>query len=378
MSEKPVFIPLCEPFMTGDEARAVQRCFDTNWVSTAGPDIDAFGKKFAVAVGRAHGVPVASGTAAIHLALEIFGVGPGDRVYVPSLTFIASVNPISYVGARPVFLDSENESYNLNPRKALEKLESDAKAGRLPKAVVIVHLYGHPADAVEFVRRCEELGVAVIEDATESLGARIGVRPVGTLGGISCFSFNGNKLITTGGGGMLVTDDEAFAKRALYLATQAKDDALNYHHEAVGYNYRLTNIQAAMGLAQLGHLAEFLAAKRRIAARYNEAFSKTFGLISDMELPGFTSAFWMYRLLIEEKAFGIGSRKLLARLNERGIGARPFWKPIHLMPMYEKCEATDLSGALWAWERGLNLPSSVGLSDADQGRVIEAVLEAAR
>lgn len=374
MTNSRPFIPLSVPHLTGDEAAAVARCFETNWVSSAGPDIDCFGERFADFVGAKRGVPLASGTAALHLALEVLGVGPGDRVYVPTLTFIASVNPIRYVGAEPVFLDSERQTYNLDPQKTLEKLERDAKAGKAPKAIILVHLYGHPAMAGKVISRCRELGVFVIEDATESLGARVGSQAVGTLGDIGFFSFNGNKLITTGSGGMLVTNRPEWADRATYLATQAKDDPIQFHHEAIGFNYRLSNIQAAMGLAQLGHIEEFLAAKRDISRRYDDAFQAVSGLTTAPEQPGYTSSNWLYRLLVEKSGPMAGAHELMERLRRENIQARPFWKPIHLMPMFKGADSTDLTQSLWLWERGLNLPCSVGLTPEEQGRVIETVL----
>ena len=364
------FIPLSIPHMTGDEARAVEECFETNWVSSAGPQIDAFAREFSTYVGVEHSVPLSSGTAAVHLALLVAGVKPGDSVMVSTLTFIAAVNPIAYCGARPIFVDSERRTFNMDPEKAVAKIEELAAEGALPRAIIIVHVYGHSADVAPIIEACRRHDIKVIEDATESLGTRYQGRMAGNSGDIGCYSFNGNKLMTTGGGGMLTTDEQAYADKATYYSTQAKDDPRFYDHHQIGFNYRLTNIQAAMGLAQLRHIEEFIDRKRAIAGRYAEALGDLPGLTLNPELEGCRNCFWLYCVLIEEAGFGMNSRELMKRLNAARIDARPFWKPIHTMPMYQGCDATDLSNSMWLWERGLNLPSSVGLTEAQQSRVI--------
>lgn len=371
------FIPLSIPHMTGDEAREVQQCFETNWVSSAGPQIDAFASEFASYLGVGHAVALSSGTAALHLALLVAGVKPGDSVMVSSLTFIASVNPIAYCGARPIFVDSERRTFNMDPEKAVAKIEELAARDALPRAIIVVHLYGHAAEIDPIVEACRRYDIAIIEDATEALGTRYNGRLTGTFGDIGCFSFNGNKMITTGGGGMLATARADFAEKALYYSTQAKDDPKNYDHHEIGYNYRLTNILAAVGVAQLRHLEEFIDRKREIARRYAEEIGSLPGLTPNPELESCRNCFWLYSILIEEADFGLHSRELMNRLNGARIDARPFWKPIHTMPMYTGCDATDLSNSMWLWERGLNLPSSVGLTDDQQSRVIDEVTSAA-
>jgi len=377
VSGKKRRIPLSIPQMTGDEWPRVKRCFEDNWVSTAGPDITEFGSAFARYLGAAHAVPLSSGTAALHLALRVLGVKPGDSVFVSSLTFIASVNPIAYCGAEPVFIDSERRTFNMDPEKAVRKLEGHIAKGRKPAALILVHLYGHAAEAAPILEACREHGVPVIEDATEALGTEYRGKKAGTIADVGCFSFNGNKLMTTGGGGMLVTGHEALASKAAYLSTQAKDDPKLYIHNDIGYNYRLTNIQAAMGLGQLAHIEEFLARKRVIAGKYRAAFDGVPGLTPTPELEWCRNCFWLNTLLVDESRFGMGSRELADRLEADGIECRPFWKPIHTMPMYSHCDAEGVEQASWIWERALNIPSSTGLSEEDQERVISAVLAAA-
>lgn len=376
-AEENEFIPLSIPHMTGDEAREVEKCFETNWVSSAGPQIDAFASEFSDYLGVEHSVPLVSGTAALHLALLVAGVKPGDSVMVSTLTFIAAVNPIAYCGARPIFVDSERQTFNMDAEKAVAKIEALAAAGQLPKAIIIVHLYGHCANVAPIIEACQRHEIMVIEDATESLGTRDQGRMTGTLGDIGCYSFNGNKLITTGGGGMLTTRHSQLAEKALYYSTQAKDDPKFYDHHEIGFNYRLTNIQAAMGLAQLRHVEEFVDRKRTIAERYAKALKDIVGLTLNPELDGCRNCFWLYCVLVEEQGFGMDSRELMKNLNAARIDARPFWKPIHTMPMYQGCDATDLSNSIWLWERGLNLPSSVGLTEKQQGRVISEIRSAA-
>ena len=374
--EEVEFIPLSVPHMTGEEAAAVSRCFEANWVSSAGPEIEAFADEFAGYLGVDHAVPLTSGTAALHLALLVAGVRPGDRVLVSTLTFIASVNPIAYCGAHPIFVDSERRTFNMDPEKAVAKIEELASRNELPKAIIIVHLYGHAAQTDPIIEACRRYGIAVIEDATEALGTRTNERMVGTAGDIACYSFNGNKLITTGGGGMLTTNNREFAEQAVYLSTQAKDGPKNYDHHSIGFNYRLTNIQAAMGLVQLAHIEEFIDRKRAIAERYAQALEGLPGLTLNPELDGCRNCFWLYSILIEEREFGIDSRNLIEQLNELRIDARPFWKPIHTMSMYQDCDSTDLSNAIWLWERGLNLPSSVSLTEENQSRIVNAIKKA--
>ncbi len=367
------FIPLNEPYLTGDEWKRVKECFDTKWVSTAGPQIDEFGRKFADYLGAKYAVPVASGTAALHLAIRVLGIGPGDKVLVPSLTFIASVNPVSYVGAQPVFVDSEKETFNIDPPLAIRKMEEMIRRGEKPKAVLPVHLFGHAADMDPLLEFCRKNEIFVIEDATESLGTRYKGSHTGTLGDIGCFSFNGNKLITTGGGGMLVTADESWARKAKYLSEQARDRDEEWVHQEIGYNYRLGNIQAAFGLAQLAHLEEFIAKKKQIAAWYDEGLGNVEGISLNPRAAWCDSSCWLYSILIDEEKFGKNSREILRKLNAEKIGSRPFFKPVHLQPMYGKYETTEMNHCGTIWQQGINLPSSVGLERGDAERVIDVI-----
>jgi perosamine synthetase len=380
------FIPLCAPEIAGNEWAYVRECLDSGWVSSAGEYVDRFERALAEATGTRSAVATVNGTAALHLACLIVGIRPGDEVLVSALTFIAPANAIRYAGAWPVFVDAEPDYWQMDVAKARQFLEvkcsregtvvRNRTTGRPVRAILPVHVLGHPVDMAPLLSLAREFGLVVIEDATESLGATYRDRPVGQLGDVACFSFNGNKLITTGGGGMLVTNNEALGQRARYLSTQAKDDALEYVHGAVGYNYRLTNIQAAMGVAQMEQLGKHLAAKRRIAERYGEACRKIPGLTPMREALWARSAHWMFTVLVDEGAFGMDSRELLRHLAASGIQARPLWEPLHRSPAHPGAPCTDCSVAEHLNRVALSLPCSVGLSDADQDTVIAALRSA--
>jgi perosamine synthetase len=369
------FIPLSVPELQGNEWAYVKQCLDTGWVSSAGAFVEEFESSVADAVGARHAVATVNGTAALHVALLVAGVRPDDEVLVSTLTFIAPANAIRYVGAWPVFIDAEPDYWQMDPGKALDFLERQCEwragalynrvTGRRVRAVIPVHILGHPVDLEPLRDACRKYGLAVIEDATESLGAAYRGTRVGHLGDLACFSFNGNKLITTGGGGMLVTDDAALAHRARYLTTQAKDDPIEYVHGAVGYNYRLTNIQAALGVAQMERLSAFVATKRRIAAIP--------GITPMREAPWADSAWWMYTVLVDEPEFGIDSRELLRRLERDRIQTRPLWQPLHRSLPHAGAFATDCSVADRLNRDALSLPCSVGLEAAAQNRVIEQI-----
>jgi perosamine synthetase len=381
-------IALCVPAMGGNEWQYVKECLDSGWVSSAGPFVDRFEREFAQAIGISHAVATASGTAALHLALLVAGVLPDDEVLVSTLSFIAPANAIRYAGAWPIFIDAEPDYWQMDPA-AVERFLAERchrvsgelrnrETGRRVKAVLPVHILGHPVEMSRIVAAARSHGLAIVEDATESLGASYQSIPVGRLGDIACFSFNGNKLITTGGGGMIVTDDNAMAARARYLSTQAKDDPIEYVHHAVGYNYRLTNVQAAIGCAQLEHLAEHIAAKRRIATAYAEGLGNVAGVRCMCESPHVDSAFWLYTILIDEKINGLSSRDFLVRLHEQGIQARPLWQPLHVSPAHASPRVEHCPVAERLHAQALSLPSSVGLAVADQQRVINLIASAAR
>jgi perosamine synthetase len=380
-------IPLCEPEIRGNEWAYVKECLDTGWVSSVGAFVDRFERALAERAGVPHAVAAVNGTAALHTALLVAGVRPGDEVLVSTLTFIAPANAVRYIGAWPVFVDADPEYWQMDVAKAREFLERcrrerdgtvvNVETGRAVRAIIPVHVLGHPVDMAPLMELAREFGLMVIEDATESLGAAYRDTNVGAIGDLACFSFNGNKLITTGGGGMIVTRNEAWARKARYLTTQAKDDPLEYVHGAIGYNYRLTNVQAAMGVAQMEVLDEYLAAKRRIAERYETAFRDIPGITLMREAPWARSAWWMYTILVDEAEFGIDSRALLRALAERRIQTRPLWEPIHRSAAHRGSPATNCSVAERLNRMALSLPCSVGLTAEAQDRVIDHVLAAA-
>jgi dTDP-4-amino-4,6-dideoxygalactose transaminase len=375
MSERP--IPLAEPFLGGHERAYLEECVRTNFVSSVGPFVERFEREFALSVGSRFAVACASGTAALHVALQVAGVGPGDEVLVPTFTFIASVNAITYLGARPMFVDSERETWNLDPELVEREIAARLRSRRsLPRAIEVVHILGHPARIEPILELCERHGIALIEDAAESLGAlyldgNLGGRQVGTIGRAAAFSFNGNKVITTGGGGMLVTDDQHLAKRAKHLVTQARLPGLAYDHDEIGYNYRLSNLSAAVGVAQLEQLPLFLAAKRRIAARYDDALADVPGVHLPPRTPWANRSSWLYSITLDSP---ILAASLLDHLGQAGVGARPVWPPVHRMaPYVGSAIVGDGSVAESIARSTISLPSSVGLTEQDQDRVIDSI-----
>ena len=307
-------IPLSVPEIHGNEWKYVKECLDSNWVSSAGPFVDRFERMVADYVGTGHAVATVNGTAALHLALLVASVKPNDEVLVPALTFIAPANAVRYAGAWPVFIDAEPAYWQMDAEKVLNFLEHRCRwangelrnqhTGRRVRAILPVHILGHPCDIDPLVEIARRFNLVVIEDATESLGAMYKERMVGHLGNVACFSFNGNKVITTGGGGMIVTDNAAWAERARYLSTQAKDNPVEYIHNEIGYNYRLTNIQAALGCAQMESLPRFIETKRTIAAQYHESLGSVPGIAPMPEASWARSIFWMYTVLVNESLYG--------------------------------------------------------------------------
>jgi dTDP-4-amino-4,6-dideoxygalactose transaminase len=368
---------LSPPHLSGLEQQYVADAFATNWVTPLGPHVDAFEREFAEAVGADHAVALSSGTAALHLALKLAGVGPGDEVLAPTLTFVASVNPIVYLGATPVFIDSEPSSWNMDPVLLEETLEQKARAGRLPKAVVVVHLYGQSANLDPIAAACARHQVPLIEDAAEALGASYKGRAPGTVGATGIYSFNGNKIITTAGGGMLVTPDGALATHARKLATQARDPAPHYEHSELGYNYRLSNVLAAIGRGQLKVLKERVAARRRNFAFYAEALGDLPGIVFMPEAAWGTHTRWLTTLTIDARRFGVDRETVRQRLDAAGIEARPVWKPMHLQPLYAGFSLTGGAVADDLFARGLCLPSGSNLSEADLERVVAVIRRAA-
>ena len=376
-------IPLCVPKIQGNEWLYTKECLDTNWVSSAGPFVDRFERMVADYVGAKFAVATSSGTAALHVALLIAGVKPGDEVLVSTLTFVAPANAIRYVGAWPVFVDAEPEYWQMDPVLLADFLSQEfqwrqgqlinKKSGRPVTAILPVHILGHPCDMDPIIELARKYGLKIIEDATESLGSKYRGRMVGSRGDITCFSFNGNKLITTGGGGMVVTDDEAWAKKAQYLTTQAKDDPEEYIHHEIGYNYRLSNIQAAMGCAQMEQVDIYIESKRAIAAAYADHMADLPGLYPMGHAPWANSVFWLSTVRVDEQLFGMDSRALMQQLARERIQARPLWQPGHQSPAHAGCQFIGGGVAERLFRECLSLPSSVGLEPLEQERVLAAL-----
>jgi dTDP-4-amino-4,6-dideoxygalactose transaminase len=363
----------------GDEERAyLLDAFDSNWIAPLGPHVDAFEDEFAKFTGMPAAAALSSGTAALHLALLLTGVGPGDEVIVPTLTFVATANAVTYVGARPVFVDSDEATWNLDPVLVEEELAARAGAGRLPAAVLAVDLYGQCADWDALLECCARYGVPVIEDAAEALGATYRNRPAGSFGTFGVFSFNGNKIITTSGGGMLVGNDLDMIARARFLASQARDDAAHYEHSAIGYNYRMSNLLAAVGRAQLQGLPPRVERRRAIKARYRELLGSECGVGFMPDDPRGEPTNWLTVATIDDAAFGATSEQVRLHLESMDIEARPAWKPMHLQPLFSDAPVRGGALAERVFHTGLCLPSGSSMSDADVDRVVEGVLAARR
>lgn len=359
--------------MSGREEPLISEAFSTNWIAPLGPHVDAFQHEFAAAVGARHALALSSGTAALHLALLLAGVGPGDEVVVSTLTFSASVNPIRYLGASPVFVDSEVGSWNMDPVLLEAALEDRAKGGRLPKAVVPVHLYGQAADLDAILDVCRRYRVPVIEDAAEALGATYKGRAPGTLGDAGIFSFNGNKIITTSGGGMLVSDDEGMIQHALKLATQARDPAPHYQHSEIGYNYRMSNVLAAIGRGQLQVLEERVQARRRNYKFYRDAIGDLPGVEFQPEASWGRHSRWLTVATIDPAKFGATREDLRLALEAENIESRPVWKPMHLQPVFSEFPVFGGRVSEDLFDRGLCLPSGSNLAGAEIERVVALI-----
>ena len=370
-------------FLSPPEVGAVERellldAFDSNWIAPLGPHVDAFEREFAEFVGMHSAAALSSGTAALHLALILLGVGPGDDVLVPSLTFVASANAVTYVGARPVFVDSDRESWNLDPALVEAEFAARAQAGRpQPAALIAVDLYGQCADWDPILESCANYGVPVIEDAAEALGATYRGRPAGSFGALGVFSFNGNKIITTSGGGMLVANDPALIERARHLSTQARDPAPHYQHSHIGYNYRLSNLLAAVGRGQLRVLDLRVEQRRANYEFYRRAIGGLSGIEFMPEHPRGRSTRWLTCITVDPAAFGATREDIRLALERENIEARPVWKPMHLQPVFAGCRACGGGVAEDIFARGLCLPSGSSLADADRERVVDCLRGAA-
>lgn len=370
---------LTSPHMGGSEQKYVQDAFDSNWIAPLGPHVDAFENSLAELTGRKHCAALSSGTAAIHLALIMLGVKPGDYVICQSFTFSATANPIAYLGAIPIFIDSEEETWNMNPELLEEAIQAKRKKGKGKrkkdkgkriKAIIAVDLYGMPAKWKEILAIGEKYGIPVIEDAAEALGSRYDNKPAGSFGIMGILSFNGNKIITTSGGGALLSDDEALIKKARFLSTQARDPAPHYQHSKIGYNYRMSNILAAIGRGQLEVIEERVSQRRENYRFYRELFANIPG-ISFQNEPGkeFVSNRWLTVILIEPDLAGFSNLDLAAALEQENIESRPLWKPMHLQPVFKDSPKyiNGVSGTLF--NKGLCLPSGSNMTDDNRGRI---------
>lgn len=349
-------IPLCIPEISGNEWKYIKECLDTNWVSSAGSYVNLFEEKFEKTVDSKKAIVTMNGTAAIQLALLALGIGEGDEVIVPSLTFISPVNTIKYVGAEPVFVDVCRDTYVLDADKIEEMITPKTKA------IIPVHIYGHPADMDKIMEIAKRHKLYVIEDATEAFGSEYKGIKVGTIGEIGCFSFNGNKLITTGAGGMLVTNDEELGERAKFLSTQTKVVLENkaFFHPEIGYNFRMPNLLAAFGVAQLERFEEFLKIKRANALYYNKLLNGIKGITLPVEKEDVINCYWLYSVVIEDN-YTISRDELIVAFKESGIETRTFFMPIHNMPPYKDNKHGDMKVTEELYEKGINLPSSVGI-----------------
>ncbi|WP_305076408.1 aminotransferase class I/II-fold pyridoxal phosphate-dependent enzyme [Guptibacillus hwajinpoensis] len=367
--------------MSGNEQKYIQEAFDSNWIAPLGANVDAFEKEIATYVGASDAIAVSSGTAAIHLALSLLSVSRGDQVFCSTLTFVASANPILYLGAEPVFIDSEPETWNMSPEALERALVDAAREQRLPKAVIVVHLYGQSAKMDEILNLCNRYEVPVIEDSAESLGSTYKGKASGTLGKFGVYSFNGNKIITTSGGGMLVSNDRHAIQQARFLATQARDQAHHYQHSQLGYNYRMSNILAGIGRAQLEVLNERIASRRKVFDTYLREFSILQEVEFMPELLNTMSNRWLTALTINEKAIST-TNEILEDMRNHNIEGRPVWKPLHLQPLYRSAKYYPHKEKNHVAERlfrsGICLPSGSNLLEDDQMYIIDSFKKALR
>ena len=369
---------LSPPHMESRELAYVREAFASNWIAPLGPQVDAFEKEFCERIGARHAAAVSSGTAALHLAVRLAGVTRGDEVFCSTLTFVASANPIVYQAASPVFIDSDSESWNMDPALLSEELDRCARRGRLPKAVILVHLYGQSADIGPIREACDRHGVALIEDAAEALGAAYHGASPGTFGRMGIFSFNGNKIITTSGGGMLVADDPALIQEAKFLASQARDPAPHYEHSRIGFNYRMSNVLAAIGRGQLEALGDRVTRRRRNFDHYQKALEGVPGITFMPEAPYGRSSRWLSVLQVDPELFGATREEIRLALESSDIESRPVWKPMHLQPVFASARRVGGAVAERIFERGLCLPSGSQMTEDDLARVVDILIKCGR
>lgn len=372
---KRIWLSLAQ--MGGEEQNFIKEAFDTNWVVPLGPNVNGFEQdlKHYHALEKQEVVALSAGTAALHLGLVMLGVERNDEVICQSFTFSASANPITYQGAKPVFIDSEPDTWNMDPSLLREAIEDRIqKTGRKPKAIIPVHLYGMPAKMDEITAIAQEYEIPILEDAAEAIGSEYKGKKCGTLGAYGALSFNGNKMITTSGGGALICPDREAADRVTFYATQAREQAPHYQHEKIGYNYRLSNICAGIGRGQMQVLDEHIARRRAIHSLYSQGLESIPGIEVQQNLSThFNSNFWLTTILIDPKQTGFDREQLRLRLEEENIESRPLWKPMHLQPVFASYPYYGGSVAERLFERGLCLPSGSALSDNDIARVIEVI-----
>jgi perosamine synthetase len=343
-----MMIPVAEPKLGGNELKYVSDCVSSGWISSLGKYIKKFEKEFSGYIGTKHGIATSSGTTALHLALVIFGIGKDDEVIVPTLSFIATANCVAYTGAKPVFVDSEPRTWNIDPERIEEKISERTKA------IVPVHLYGHPADMAPILDLAEDHSLAVIEDAAEAHGAEYHGKKVGSLGDVGCWSFYGNKIITTGEGGMITTSNEEIMEKAMLLRDHGMSKEKRYWHPSIGYNYRMTNMQAAIGLAQVEKIEEYIALRRKNAEIYNGALKNLPSITPPPKMEWAKNVYWLYSILVDK----IPRDELIAILYEKEIDTRPFFHPMHTQPPYQKFSDEKLSVAEDLAKRGVSLPSA--------------------
>jgi dTDP-4-amino-4,6-dideoxygalactose transaminase len=364
---------LSPPDIGDDERRLLLDALASGWIAPVGPHLDAFEHQLAGRVGVAHAVATSSGTAALHLAMLAIGVGPGDDVLVPTFTFVATAAAAMYVGARPVLVDCDRDTWQIDPALVAEEIETRARRGTLPAAVVTVDLYGQTADYGALVPLCEQYGVPLIEDAAEALGATHRGNAAGSFGRAAVFSFNGNKIITTSGGGMLVSSDGELAERVRYLSTQAREPVTHYEHRQLGYNYRMSNLLAALGIAQLEGLDRRLTRRRAINTEYRGALGAIAGLEFMPRAAYGEPNDWLTCVTVDPERFGTTREAIRLALEEHDIESRPTWKPLHLQPLLVQCPVIGGGVAAEIFARGLCLPSGSNLADADLRRVVEVI-----
>ncbi len=358
-------IYLSPPHMSGEELKLVIDAFESNWIAPLGPHVDAFEKEMASYIGVKHAAALSSGTAAIHLSLILSNVGKDDVVICQSFTFCGSANPIVYQGAKPVFIDSEPDTWNMDPELLEQAIKHLIKNGKKPAAVIVVHLYGQPAKIDEIAKICTEYEIPFIEDAAEALGSEYQGKKAGSFGNFGILSFNGNKIITTSGGGMLLSQDKNQIKKARFLATQARDDAPHYEHSTIGYNYRMSNILAAIGRGQLRVLENRVKRKREIFLYYKNRLSQLPGIQFQPELPGTFANRWLTTITVDPEIAGTNREDIRLELQKHNIESRPLWKPMHLQPVFQDALSFTNGVSESLFEKGLCLPSGTNLTESD-------------